>query len=199
MRVLATSPQDVVTRVCAVYVSPRLMLLDRSLSPARAALIALIALIVLAPVTRGQGPTPAATDSVFRAAMLARVDSAAAATLPFSWFGRGIAAGAVAGPFGTAWVMRRAQESSVDPATSGADTTAAYREALVSRVQAERREYAFVGGVVGTAALLVVILKATGHLTDKSASGGPPGGGNPGFARIPAPVVPSHVWLSTSR
>lgn len=175
------------------------MLLDPSPSsfPFRAALLALLA---LAPLARAQSTTPQAADSASRAAMLARADSTAAATLPFSWFARGIAAGAVAGPFGTAWIIRRAQQSSVNVATSGVDTTVAYREALVSRVQAERREYAFVGGIVGTAALLLAILKATGQLNDKSASGGPAGGGNPGFTRIPAPAVPlPYILLSTSR
>jgi hypothetical protein len=167
------------------------------LSPARTALIALLA---LAPVARAQGTTTSpATDSAARAATLARADTAAVATLPFGWFARGIAAGTVAGPLGTAWITRRARESSVDAGMSGADTTAAYREALVSRVQAERREYAFVGGVVGTAALLVVILKASGHLGDNSASSAPAGGGNPGLTRIPASAVPSYLRLSTSR
>jgi hypothetical protein len=165
-------------------------------APARPALIALLA---LTSVARAQGTTPPATDSMARAAMLARADTAAVATLPFGWFARGIAAGAVAGPLGTAWITSRAQRSSVDGGTSGADTTAGYREALVSRVQAERREYAFVGSVVGTAVLLVVILKASGHLGDNSAPGGPPGGGNPGLTRIPAPAVPSYVRLSMSR
>jgi hypothetical protein len=171
------------------------------------------ALLTLAPLAHAQSTVPVGTDSAAArsTALLARADTAAATTFPFGWLARGVVAGAIAGPIGAVWIARRAEGSTVDderfasppaPLTSPADrdtTATAYREAFVARVRAERKEYALVGGIVGTAALFVAILKLSARLRDQAATSGVPGGGSPGFTLIPPPPALLHLPLSRNR
>jgi hypothetical protein len=124
--------------------------------------------------------------------MAASSDTAAAPT-QFGWFARGLASGAVAGPLGAWWITRRAGHSDVDP--SGGDARAA-------AVRAERSEFAFVGSMIGTAALLFVVLKARTNPDQQSGGSGAPATGGPGFIRVPVGGTSVRLYsipLSTSR
>jgi hypothetical protein len=150
--------------------------------PTRALLSPLLLAAALAAPVRSHAQNPAG----------ARTDTVAAPT-QFGWFARGLASGAVAGPLGAWWITRQAGRSDVD--ASGGEEGAA-------SVRAERREYAFVGSMVGTAAFLFVVLKARTHLEDHSGSSGPPATGSPGIIRAPVGGVNVRLYtipLSTSR
>jgi hypothetical protein len=94
------------------------------------------------------------------------------------------------------WITSRVAGSAVGESgapdmTSGLDRrepTSAYREGYVARVRAERREYAFMGSVVGTIVFVVAVLRLSTHLRDQAASSGAPPTGNPAIDRIPVGV-----------
>jgi hypothetical protein len=154
-----------------------------------------LAAALAAPATlHAQSATGASLDSSAMARRTTAAPSDTVAAPPqFGWFARGLASGAVAGPLGAWWITRRAANSDVVP--SGG-------EAHAASVRSERREYAFVGSMIGTAALLFVVLKTRTHLDQQSGSSGPPATGSPGITRVPVGGTSVRLYgipLSTSR
>lgn len=118
-------------------------------------------------------------------------DSVASATSQVGWFARGLVAGTIAGPFGGWWAVSRAGRPASrevplrTTATDGdPEFTRGYADGYRSGERSRRREYAFAGSMVGTAALAVIIVQAT-HARDKVGGNGPPGDGGPNLVRIP--------------
>jgi hypothetical protein len=136
-------------------------------------------------------PTPATAQVTTDTALVARArvegDTAAARISQFGWFGRGLAAGTIAGPLGTWWMVRRAGDSGVTvPDDRGThlqsrepDVAQSYRDAFTRRLHEERKEYAFMGGVLGTGLFTFALLRFTKFTERASGSGDTPGG--PGF------------------
>lgn len=170
---------------------------------------ALLVVLAAAPLVRAQTPVSGTENSAVaaREAALARGDTAGAASLPFGWFARGLAAGAVAGPLGTWWISGRADRSAVGEndapgamtAIDRGEMVSAYREGYVARIRSERREYAFVGSVVGTVAFLVAVLKFSTHLRDQAGSSGSPPAEGPSIDRILAGGCCAYTAVPLSR
>ena len=136
-------------------------------------------------------PRPATAQVTGDTALVARAeaegDTAAAKISQFSWFGRGLAAGTIGGPLGTWWVVRRAGQSGVTvPDDQGSrlqsrepNVVQSYRDAFTRRLHDERKEYAFMGGVLGTGLFTFALLRFT-KFTERASGGGDTPGG-PGF------------------
>lgn len=127
----------------------------------------------------------AGPDSMRALAIRGRIEGAQAAgnAPPAGWLARGLGAGLVLGPIGTALITQRAGRA--DPSLAevveqerlaGASATyaAAFREAYVDKLRSNRRTAALVGGITGTALLGFAILQLTVWDDGGEASGRPP-------------------------
>lgn len=106
---------------------------------------------------------------------------AAAGKLNAGWGLRGLLGGTLAGPIGLGVAVHYAGRSSIDapppPAPADAVFSKGFREGYETRMRANRRKSAFVGGMVGTAILTAALI----HFIDISGSGsGTPGNGGSG-------------------
>lgn len=130
--------------------------------------------------TAGNGPPP----DPERLAEARRAGESAAGGWPWGWFARGLAGGALAGPFGAGLVVHRAGGHDIAPPPApvpgslGPGYVESYRDAYTARLVSRRRSAAVAGGLVGTAAFLYALLQ----LIDVSGDGGggsPPPGTDP--------------------
>ena len=149
-------------------------------------LVSLLTIALLsAPSAHASAQLTTDTGLVARARL--EGDTAAAKISQFGWFGRGLAAGTIAGPLGTWWAVRRAGRSDVTVRdeqersllSSEPQVAQSYREAFTRRLHDERKEYAFMGGVLGTGVFTFAILRFT-KVTGRASTGGDTPGG-PGF------------------
>lgn len=129
-----------------------------------------------------------AQDSTYRRGR-AVGDSVASTTLQMGWFAGGLVAGAVAGPFGGWWAVSRAGrpvsgDVPLGTAERDPEFTKGFTDGYRRGERSRRREYAFAGSMVGTAALAVIIVQMA-HARDKVGGNGPPGDGGPNLVRIP--------------
>ena len=146
-------------------------------------LVGLLA-IALLPALSTSARAQVRSDTALVARARMEGDTAAAKISQFGWFGRGLAAGTVAGPLGTWWVVRRAGRSGVTvPDDRGMrlqsgepDVAESYRDAFTHRLHGERKEYAFMGGVLGTGLFTFALLRFTKFTERASSSGDTPGG-----------------------
>ena len=158
----------------------------------RAASVALLALSLT--VTRvGAQVAGAPADSVaptFASGAL-HGDSSAAKRTEFHWFARGLVAGTLTGPLGTWWAVKRAGRSSADAANEGVQLASSdpacqqgFQQGYTRRLRTERKEYAFMGGALGTALFTYAIIRIA-KLDDHASSNGQQGSGDPPLIRIP--------------
>ena len=105
------------------------------------------------------------------------------------WFMKGMAGGVLTGPIGMFYVAGRANRSSMtvpvmpESAVSPGQYRDAFQVGFSSRVRATRKESAFVGGMVGTAAWAFLIVKLADVQFWGGGSDAPPVGGNPANLR----------------
>lgn len=118
-------------------------------------------------------------------------DSIASAKTEFHWFGRGFIAGVLTGPVGTWWAVRRAGRNGPDSPVDDAELASSdpayrqgYRQAYTRRLRTERKEYAFMGGALGTAVFTYALIRLV-QLQDHASARGDPGGGGGELVRIP--------------
>ena len=140
---------------------------------------------VQAAHAHAQSPAQSVPTPLFTAGS-SQGDTAAAHAAAFGWFGRGVVAGGLAGPLGSWLVVSRAGRSGVSiPEQQRAalsqrepEFASGYQAGFERRLRSERKEYAFVGSVLGTAAFAFAILRLTHFVGRASQQGGdPPGGG----------------------
>lgn len=161
----------------------------------RPAVAALLVLSVVAVGAGAQNPsTPADTAAPSYTSGATHGDSSAARRTEFHWFGKGFIAGALTGPIGTWWAVKRAARSEAEPSNDGvqlASSDPAYRQGFqqgyTRRLRTERKEYAFMGGALGTAVLTFAIIRIA-TMQDDASSSGDPGGGGPQFILLALPA-----------
>jgi hypothetical protein len=144
-----------------------------------------VVLVIQAPSARAQSQAQSMPTPLFTAGS-SQGDTAASHTAAFGWFGRGVVAGGLAGPLGSWLVVSRAGRSSVSiPEERRAalsqrepEFASGYQAGFERRLRSERREYAFMGSLLGTAAFAFAILRLSHFVGRASQQGGdPPGGG----------------------
>jgi hypothetical protein len=155
--------------------------------PISTVVAALVLIGGLTPCAHAQSQSGAQTTSSSSfAAGQAQGDTTAAHTAAFSWFGRGVVAGTLAGPLGSWLVVSKAGQSGVSIPQGQRDAisqrepeyVSGFEEGFQRRLRSERREYAFVGSVLGTAAFAFAILRLTHFVGRASQTGGDtPGSG----------------------
>lgn len=116
--------------------------------------------------TPGAAP-PAAEDSV--------------APTQFGWLGRGFVGG-LATPLGAWWVYRRAARSAVALPDAVRDSGSERRASYERSIRDGRKEYALVGGFLGSVVLGVVVIRAA-HLGGTASTQGEAPAGT-GLVRI---------------
>jgi hypothetical protein len=161
----------------------------------RAAVAALLVLPAVAVGAGAQNPSaPADSAAPSYTSGATHGDSTAARRTEFHWFGKGFIAGALTGPIGTWWAVKRAARSEAEPSNDGvqlASSDPAYRQGFqqgyTRRLRTERKEYAFMGGALGTAVLTFAIIRIA-TMQDDASSSGDPGGGGPQFILLALPA-----------
>ncbi len=126
-----------------------------------------MAVILAAPLSAQQQPTPVALSTGTPAAELAkaRLDGEVAATNAGGWFGRSVVIGALTGLVGTTITYAVAATSTPQLPTEKKlviadkpqDVQVMYEKGYADKVRSKRKSTALGGGLLGTAAFLVIV------------------------------------------
>lgn len=134
-------------------------------------LLAMAVLAIALPLQAQQQPAPAALTSNSTAAELAkaRMDGEVAATNVGGWFGRSVVIGALTGLIGTTITYAVAATSTPQLPTDKkliiadkpAEAQVMYEKGYADKVRSKRKSTALGGGLLGTAAFVVLVLSGS--------------------------------------
>ena len=136
------------------------------------ALVFAAIVIGAAPLSAQQQPVPAGVSSQpsSEAIAKAKLDGTIAATNVGGWFGRSVVIGALTGLIGTGVTYAVAANSSpelppekqLQISKESAEYRVIFEKAYADKVRSKRKSTALTGGLVGTAAFVVLLISSSG-------------------------------------